>query len=140
VRDAPFHVSLAHSREVVVVAIAAARVGVDVEVVRPRRLLERLARRTLDADALASWCALPDGARLGAFVAAWTSKEAYLKAIGVGLVRPLRDVDAAPAGWTGLVLPDAVPGCVVAVAVEATAAGVEVREVVARVSRDAAAR
>ena len=130
VRDAPFDVSLAHSGPVAVVAVSPGpRVGVDVELARPRRLLERLAARTFDPAALAAWQALPEVARPPAFLRGWTAKEAYLKAIGVGLALPLREVDERPRGWTTVLLDAAVPDGIVAVAVEAPGASVVVADV-----------
>jgi len=99
-RDAPSF-SLSHSNDVAVVAVVAVvapdggdgqRVGVDVEVRRARQHLDRLATRTLDDDEAERWRALPRAEQLTAFLAAWTAKEAYLKLLGVGLTRRLRDV------------------------------------------------
>jgi 4'-phosphopantetheinyl transferase len=84
--------SLSHSGDVAVVAIAPERVGVDVEVVRPRRYLDRVARRVLTDGELAQWGALREPQQLAMFLRAWTAKEAYLKMLGVGLTRSLRDV------------------------------------------------
>jgi phosphopantetheinyl transferase len=84
--------SLSHSGEVAVVALAPDRVGADVEVVRERRYVDRVARRMFTADEFAHWSALRGPDRLVAFLRAWTAKEAYLKMLGVGLTRALRDV------------------------------------------------
>jgi 4'-phosphopantetheinyl transferase len=89
--DAPSF-SLSHSADVAVVAVAPERVGADVETVRERRYLDRVARRTLTADEFARWSALPEPDQLVEFLRAWTAKEAYLKMLGVGLTRALRDV------------------------------------------------
>jgi 4'-phosphopantetheinyl transferase len=85
--------SLSHSGDVAVVAVAIAgeRVGVDVEVVRARRYLDRVAQRTLRDDEFARWQALTDEDRVVAFLRSWTAKEAYLKMLGVGLTRALRE-------------------------------------------------
>lgn len=112
--------SVTHSAGLALVAVvpAPARVGVDVEAVRPRRSLPALAERVLDDDARARWSALPDGGRLRAFYEAWTAKEAYLKAVGVGITRSLRSVPVARPGWTIVPL-DLGPGAVAHVAVDA---------------------
>jgi 4'-phosphopantetheinyl transferase len=89
--DAPSF-SLSHSADTAVVAVAPDRVGADVEVVRPRRYLDRVAQRTFTADEFTHWSDLPDEERLVAFLRAWTAKEAYLKMLGVGLTRALREV------------------------------------------------
>jgi 4'-phosphopantetheinyl transferase len=110
-RDAPSF-SLSHSQEVAVVAVVAAgshdrggdeqRVGVDVETRRARHNLDRLAIRALDDEELERWRALPPADQLTAFLVAWTAKEAYLKLLGVGLTRRLRDVPTNDAQtWVG---------------------------------------
>lgn len=99
VANAPFQlfVSIAHSENVVVAAAARRRVGVDVERVTAdrhpgifRRVCSqrelRLLARTADAD------------RDRAFVAIWSRKEAYGKALGVGLDYDLRAVSVGPTG------------------------------------------
>lgn len=115
-------VSLSHSGGFALLAVAVgARVGVDLEVVRLRPRLERLAERVLAPEELEAWTALPPQDRLRAFLAAWTSKEAYLKAIGEGIRRPLAGVPARlPAGWVSA-SPDAGDAHVTCLAVEAPA-------------------
>jgi len=93
--------NVSHSGDVAVVAVALhAEVGADVEVLRPRRFLDRLATRVLTDDEYARWCALSSDARLEAFLRSWTGREAYLKAIGLGLRAPLRDALSEARGWT----------------------------------------
>jgi 4'-phosphopantetheinyl transferase len=113
--------SLSHSGAVGVLALSPANVGVDVETVRPRARLDRLARRVLDDAAFAEWGTQPDAERLTAFLRAWTAKEAYLKAVGLGLVRPLRTVRVVRDGWA---IESFVPGrdAVASVAVETAGA------------------
>jgi 4'-phosphopantetheinyl transferase len=91
----PLEVSISHSREVATVAVTTAgAVGVDVEAVRPvayEPLLDDL-------------CAAEERPHVGdteAFYRYWTRKESVLKAAGVGLTVPMREVrvtqpDAAP--------------------------------------------
>lgn len=109
--------SMSYSAPLALVAVARGiEVGADIEVVRPRRYLDRLARRLLAPDDHAQWEALPDGRRLEAFLQAWTAKEAYLKAIGRGITVPFHDVPMRPDGWTIVMLP--VSGGVAHVAAE----------------------
>ena len=87
---------------------------------RDRRHLDRLAARVFTAEALAEWRALTPGARLDAFLRAWTIMEAFGKATGHGLVRP-RAAPVSTAGWTLTNLaptPDAVLGLAVEGAAE----------------------
>jgi phosphopantetheine--protein transferase-like protein len=93
--------SLSHSGAFAVVAVAEGdtRVGVDVEAVRPRPRLAALAARVLNDEEHAAWLAAPEAERLHVFLRAWTAKEAYLKALGIGIATPLRDVPARVDGW-----------------------------------------
>jgi 4'-phosphopantetheinyl transferase len=105
--------SLSHSGDVAVVAVAVAsqQVGVDVEVVRARRYLDQVARRTLRDDEYARWRSVAGDERVVAFLRSWTAKEAYLKMLGVGLTRSLRETPTRDAQtW-----PDWPRGCVTSV-------------------------
>ena len=74
---------------------ATSRVGVDVEEVRPRRRLDALAARVLNDEEHAAWLRLDDAdEQLRSFLRVWTAKEAYLKALGIGIATRLRDVPA----------------------------------------------
>ena len=114
--------SVSHSGTFGVVALAAGdrRIGVDVEAVRPRSRLDALADRVLGAEEHAAWRALDDpDVRLRAFLRAWTAKEAYLKALGIGITTLLRDVPMRVDGWTTRAL-DLGPACVSVLAVDTT--------------------
>jgi 4'-phosphopantetheinyl transferase len=95
--------SLSHSSSFAVIALAdgAARIGVDVEQVRPRRHLGALAARVLNDDEHAAWLAVGEDGdeQLRAFLRAWTTKEAYLKALGIGIATRLRDMPGRVEGW-----------------------------------------
>ncbi len=105
--DAPdFNAS--RSGDVAVVAVGqGARVGVDVERVRPLDDLEGLATTVMNASELESWSALPDAERVERFYAVWTRKEALGKAEGHGLepgpkAIPVPVAELAPGEWLGL--------------------------------------
>lgn len=91
--DSPERLSfnLSHSGGLAVVAIAPgdAEVGVDVERVRPRRDLVRLARRWLPEEDAATVAAAAPEEREAAFYAAWTRHEARVKCTGAGLSGPV---------------------------------------------------
>ncbi|AYL40369.1 4-phosphopantetheinyl transferase (plasmid) [Streptomyces fungicidicus] len=101
------HFSLSHSGDLVLVALAPAPVGVDVEGLATNRAVlgAQSALHPAEADELAL---LPAHGRPAAFTRAWVRKEAYLKGLGTGLVRdPALDyvgtgpLPAAPApGWS----------------------------------------
>lgn len=106
-----------HSGSFALVAIAEETdaIGVDLEVIRLRADLDALAARVLGADALTAWRLGPGATALERFLGAWTAKEAYLKATGIGIATDLRSVPDEPMGWW--VAPIAAPvGCVAAIA------------------------
>jgi 4'-phosphopantetheinyl transferase len=84
-QDLQPHFNLSHSGELVLIAVADALVGVDVEQLRNPRDLPALARHVLRADEMAEWETLAAARRTEGFLSVWTRKEAYLKARGRGL-------------------------------------------------------
>lgn len=91
--------NLAHSNELAVYAFCRNReLGVDVEWMRPLIDAPAIAQRFFSAQENAALNSLPQTERLAAFFRCWTRKEAYLKALGDGLARPLTafDVEVAP--------------------------------------------
>jgi 4'-phosphopantetheinyl transferase len=103
---AGLHVSLSHAGGRVLCALAERRrVGVDVAHVRPGPSDDAVARALLAPGEIAGLRALPPEARPGAFHRCWTRKEAYVKARGEGLARPLDEfeVSLSAAPWTALV-------------------------------------
>ena len=101
-----------HSGERLLVALARdARIGADIEWLRPRPTAMTLARRFFTAAEAARLDALPhDEAELW-FVRLWCAKEAVLKAHGRGIAFGLEKLEFAPDGdgWT-LVACDAALG------------------------------
>ncbi|MFD1659208.1 4'-phosphopantetheinyl transferase family protein [Streptomyces caeni] len=85
-RTSGVHFSLSHSGGLVMVALAPAPVGVDVEgLVKVRAMLgAQSALHVAEAEELAR---LPAPERPAAFTRTWVRKEAYLKGLGTGLVR-----------------------------------------------------
>lgn len=108
--------SLSHSGERAAVAIAASgeQIGVDLEQVRPRPHVDRLAQRVFAPDAYETWRALPARARPHAFASRWTEVEAVLKARGTGITGGLGSA-IDPPGWSWEAI-DAGPGYVGTVA------------------------
>jgi 4'-phosphopantetheinyl transferase len=82
--------NLSHSHDLALVAVGTGRqLGVDVEYMRSGVNEEAIAERFFSPAEAASLRSLPPEARLAAFLAGWTQKEAYSKARGEGLRRPL---------------------------------------------------
>ena len=80
------HFSFSHSGSTALVAVSRDRpVGVDVELVKPGRAVDRIARRRFAPLERASLARLADADRDAAFHRCWTGKEAYAKGLGRGL-------------------------------------------------------
>jgi 4'-phosphopantetheinyl transferase len=91
--------SLSHSGERIAIAVARDRaVGVDVERWSDDIVYDELAEFCFSRAERAALAALPAERKQRAFFAAWTRKEAYIKALGVGVSRGLDyfDVSLAP--------------------------------------------
>ena len=81
------------SGEFVVVALASAELGADIEVLRPLARRDRLARRICTEREIEAFQAIPEARRDAALLRLWTCKEAALKAVGTGLPGGLRNVE-----------------------------------------------
>lgn len=96
-RSGMLRFNLSHSDELVLYAVARDReIGVDLERVRADVPYE-VAERFFSPRERAALRELPSDLRRTAFYTLWTSKEAYLKARGVGLSLPLNGIDISPA-------------------------------------------
>jgi 4'-phosphopantetheinyl transferase len=84
------HFNLSHSGTLaLVVASCLAPVGVDIEEIRDVPDFVDIARRFFAQDEVDQILRLPEAERLSGFFATWTRKEAYVKALGLGLSFPL---------------------------------------------------
>lgn len=104
--------STSDSGDVAVVAVAARPVGVDIELEKARRSIDRIAERMFAPDEREALAALDGAARRGLFHRCWVGKEAYAKGIGRGLamrfdefsvasaLRSPAGTGAVGAGWT----------------------------------------
>ncbi|GEO99690.1 4'-phosphopantetheinyl transferase family protein [Methylobacterium haplocladii] len=82
--------NLSHSGGVGLIALSPdARIGVDVERIRPIPDCLSLARSYFAAGEVSALQRLPAEALQTAFYACWTRKEAFVKALGLGLAFPL---------------------------------------------------
>ncbi len=88
--------NLSHSHEMALVAVTDGReVGVDIEFVRPLDDIDRLAASTFSAYEVAAWGQLPQIQQHEGFFNCWTRKEAFIKALGQGLLYPLDQFDVS---------------------------------------------
>jgi 4'-phosphopantetheinyl transferase len=91
------HFNLSHSGTVALMAFTfAAPVGIDVEEIRPVPDFTDLARRYFAAREVAELLALAQDRSLSGFFATWTRKEAFVKALGLGLSYPLDAFETGP--------------------------------------------
>jgi 4'-phosphopantetheinyl transferase len=100
--------NLSHSGDLVALALVRGRrLGIDIEAERPLTDAALLARRILGPRERALFDAVPETERGAALLAAWTRKEAVLKAIGTGIsggltsIEVLADIDGYAARYTG---------------------------------------
>ncbi|MFF8959083.1 4'-phosphopantetheinyl transferase family protein [Streptomyces sp. NPDC014894] len=126
VPDRRAHFSLSHTSGMVLIALASAPVGVDVESVPSAGTIAEVSAE-LHPRERAELAALPAEERPVAFTRCWTRKESVLKASGVGLNEGLSGVyvgagprPAEVAGWRLADVP-VDPGYAAAVAVAVTA-------------------
>ncbi|MBP2018915.1 4'-phosphopantetheinyl transferase [Symbiobacterium terraclitae] len=95
----PLQFSLSHAgRWALVAASRGIRVGVDLEVVRPRRDLRRAADLVLSPAEAAGFARLPPEEQLQAFYRVWVRKEALVKGLGCGLAMPVRRLELCADG------------------------------------------
>lgn len=127
--------SASHSADLAALAISSSRVGLDLEIERRRPRWERIAARFFSPEEQRAVAGSPDR-----FLQFWTLKEAYLKALGLGLPGGLRTLEctgisptagawsesAAQPGWRFQNLRPQ-PGFVAALAAEGAPDGVELR-------------
>jgi 4'-phosphopantetheinyl transferase len=87
----PLRFNLSHSGDFVLLAVTHdQRVGVDIEAMtRTIGEMEDIADRFFAPAEFEIWRSLPSADRRHAFFLCWTRKEAFLKALGDGLSRPL---------------------------------------------------
>jgi 4'-phosphopantetheinyl transferase len=111
--------NFSHSEDLALLAVAhAGAIGIDIEHRRRNISVTSFARHILSESETADLARLPAEQHQQAVLTAWTRKEAYLKALGVGLsrsmrgfttgladegeilVRPLEDADGKAGPWT----------------------------------------
>jgi 4'-phosphopantetheinyl transferase len=90
------HFNLSHSGSWVVAAFARSfAVGIDVEGLSARSASAKVIEYVLSDRELLELRALPQSTQVAAFFKGWTSKEAFVKGIGVGLSAGLRSIEVS---------------------------------------------
>jgi len=98
VEGAPFRFNLSHSCGLAFYVVAEDReVGCDIEWRRPQVASREAAERLFSAHETRLLEATPPDRWAEAFFNCWTRKEAFIKAVGLGLSYPLKDFDVSVA-------------------------------------------
>jgi len=104
--------SLSHSSGLVLVSICSnRRTGIDVERIKSGRDFLKIAERFFSDDEIIALRSLNTDQQQNAFYNCWTRKEAYLKAIGMGIRLPISNfsVSLLPNNPAALLSVDSVP-------------------------------
>ncbi len=103
--------NLSHSSEVALLAVTREReIGVDVEHIKEQFAFAEVAERYFTTREVSALRALPEALQRRAFYQCWTSKEAFLKAKGVGLSGELDEVEIVLAGEGRVQVKSTLPG------------------------------
>ncbi len=93
-KDCGWYFNVSHSGERAIVGVTrSGPIGVDIERIREGFAVEPIARRFFSPREVADLLSLPPDARPTAFFRCWTRKEAFVKAVGLGLSYPLDEFD-----------------------------------------------
>ncbi|MBI2534762.1 MAG: 4'-phosphopantetheinyl transferase superfamily protein [Deltaproteobacteria bacterium] len=103
--------NLSHSFEVALIAVTREReIGVDVEHIKKEFAFAEVAERYFTTREVSAIRALPEDLQRRAFYQCWTSKEAFLKAKGVGLSGELDEVEILFGGEGRVQVKNTLPG------------------------------
>lgn len=98
--------NMSHTEDIALYAITRSHpIGVDIEAIKTSKYHQGIVESNFSPQELAQYQSLPESEKLEAFFRAWTRKEAYIKAIGLGLYYPLEKftVDLSSRGENGLI-------------------------------------
>lgn len=96
--------NVSHSADWAVVAIGRCRLGIDIEMHREARGVDRLAERFFTNGEALALRRVSREFRQVAFLDCWTRKEAYSKALGDGIAMTLKSFETAVTPTRGAVL------------------------------------
>jgi 4'-phosphopantetheinyl transferase len=104
VQQSGLQFNIAHTRGLVACALSlAGPIGIDVECIDGEREIDSISENYFAPSEVAELRACEEGTpRQARFIELWTLKEAYLKALGAGLGRPLDEIAFHFAGASGL--------------------------------------
>ena len=95
------HFNLSHSGELALLGISDRELGVDLEWMKPTRAGTRIAERYFSPRECEQFHTFPESERARVFHRFWSCKEAYIKAIGLGLSAGLDSFDVELDGTGG---------------------------------------
>jgi 4'-phosphopantetheinyl transferase len=102
--------NLSHSGDMVLVGVChRRRVGIDVEEIRPIDDLLSIAEMYFTPDEFAFIHRQLPSDRERTFLHCWTRKEAYVKAVGKGLMIPLSSIETHVSNRATVVIPESIP-------------------------------
>jgi 4'-phosphopantetheinyl transferase len=93
--DGSVYFNVSHSSDLAIYALGLGEVGVDLEFVRPIPEMQALVDQYFSAAERSGFGSVPADLKLKAFYSCWTRKEAYVKALGGGLLIPLDQFDVS---------------------------------------------
>lgn len=86
--------NMTHSRDMALYAVTSnIEVGIDIEYIQSHLEGMKIAKRYFSENEYEQLLSLPEPEQLNGFYRCWTRKEAFLKAIGLGLSFPLKNFD-----------------------------------------------
>jgi 4'-phosphopantetheinyl transferase len=86
------HFNVSHSADRALIALAPCQVGIDIEVPNRRIRYETIATQLVSGQEQEAWDGLPTDLRVEQFLRLWVCKEAWLKAVGIGIAGGLKSV------------------------------------------------
>jgi 4'-phosphopantetheinyl transferase len=83
--------NLSHSHSQAIIAVTKNHpVGIDIEYMQEKKILAELAKRFFSTQEYAEYKSLPAQQKTLGFYNCWTRKEAFVKALGIGITCPLK--------------------------------------------------
>jgi 4'-phosphopantetheinyl transferase len=87
--------NLSHSNMLAIYAVTRSRdIGIDIEYVRQMEDANGIVQRFFSEEEISLFNSMPEDGKTWAFFKLWTRKEAYIKALGLGLQMPLNEFTA----------------------------------------------
>jgi 4'-phosphopantetheinyl transferase len=99
IENNPIKFNLSHSHDQAIIAITKSHpIGIDIEYMQTKEILSELAKRFFSNQEYAEYQNLPAAQKTLGFYNCWTRKEAFVKALGIGITCPLKSfsVNLAP--------------------------------------------